>query len=736
MVFGCIQGNSEEEAISQEGVANDSALTNTVTFEILHGALAVDSIFGYYTENLSDTLMVSRKKGVYDIEKSLFVIEVTPNTVGEFYFQCLYKGEMTGALLHSAQYSVDTTISLTPDMAPSYFSIGIDREVAVYDKVVIDVDIKDESSFITYGFDFTQSGTYQSDYSYTYSTAGTYVITARAFDGYNEAFHQINVTVLEQAVSIIPSSSSLTVLSSVASTDVSSSSQTTLSSVSATDILSSSTLVNTISSSLAATVSSSIATTVSSSQLSQSSSTALSSSVSVILSSSSSIAIITVEDSLMCKDNVDNDLDGFIDCEDSDCTALPICEAPAAPVIDSVVSGDGTLRVYYNDSGDLDIDKIHITLYSASYSIVESTADLDYSGSASHNVSSLTNGTEYGYRVYFSDTDGNESGITEKIGTPIVVGVTNLVGYASNAEVLLTWNNPASYSHIVIDDGVNAPISIPYGDSSYFVQSLTNGQSHTFTVWAVGHNAGTSQVQTVSKTPNSNLPALCFDERDGHMYSTIKIGGGTGGNPEPVQHWMAENLRWLPIVDNVSENSETAAKYYVYDYTPSGATEAERVVNAKATSNYQTYGVLYNWPASMTDKDGVVYGHTANNPSLVQGACPAGWHMPSKAEWLQMTVYVGKFIGSSVVGSDLKANSDLWSGAKTAGTGFNALPGGYRINTADFIELENSAFFWTATEHIEEVSKRHFRSLSDGRDDVYTDSGYMEYGYSVRCVKD
>ncbi len=738
IVFGCLQGNSDETTVTQEDGTNTSGLTNTITYEILHGALELDSFFVFYVEAVGDTVLLSRQKGVYETDKSLFVVEATHNAAGNFYIGCLYKGALTGALLHSGQFANDTLISLTPDMAPSYFSIGVDQEIAVYDKVVLQVDIKDESAFITYEFDFTGSGTYQSDYSYKYTTPGTYLVTARAFDGYNEIYHQITVSVLEQTASTIPSSSSQSVLSSGVSAATLISSQANLSSVSTTAVVSSSSLVNTVSSSLTQTISSSVAATVSSDQINQSSSTVLSSSESVSSSSSSSVAVITVEEGVMCKDGLDNDSDGTIDCGDSECSVLQVCEAPAAPVIDSVVSGDGTLRVYYNDAGDLDIDKIHITLYSVNYSIVESNAVLDYSSSASHNVSSLANGTEYGYRVYFSDTDGNVSDVADKIGTPIVVGLSNLNVHATDAAVLLMWENPLYYDHIVIDDGINAQVSVPYGDSTYLVESLTNGQKHTFQVWVVGLNAGTSTIESKNATPNSNLAALCFDERDGYMYSTVSIGGAPKGGGEfyPTQYWMAENLRWLPIVDNVSENSETAPKYYVYDYTPSGATEAERVVGAKATSNYQTYGVLYNWAASMTDKDGILYGHTADNPSLVQGACPAGWHMPSRDEWVQMTDYVGRFIADTLVGSDLKANSDLWTEPKSAGSGFKAFPGGYRDNSGNFTGIEENAFFWTATENFgAPLNTRHYRSIVNTSVRVHTGSVGRNLGYSLRCVK-
>ncbi len=50
--------------------------------------------------------------------------------------------------------------------------------------------------------------------------------------------------------------------------------------------------------------------------------------------------------------------------------------------------------------------------------------------------------------------------------------------------------------------------------------------------------------------------------------------------------------------------------------------------DTKATSNYQTYGVLYNWPAVMADEAG-----SDRVPSGVQGICPNSWHLPSDEEW-------------------------------------------------------------------------------------------------------
>ena len=122
-----------------------------------------------------------------------------------------------------------------------------------------------------------------------------------------------------------------------------------------------------------------------------------------------------------------------------------------------------------------------------------------------------------------------------------------------------------------------------------------------------------------------------IDSRDGNEYNWVQIGD---------QIWMAENLKYLPSVVGSGTGSETTPYYYVYGY------DGTNVPDAKATDNYATYGVLYNWTAAMNGE-----ASSKTNPSGIQGVCPAGWHLPSDAEWTELTDYLG---GRSVAGGKLK----------------------------------------------------------------------------------
>ncbi|MDK2949109.1 MAG: hypothetical protein PWQ56_274, partial [Patescibacteria group bacterium] len=141
------------------------------------------------------------------------------------------------------------------------------------------------------------------------------------------------------------------------------------------------------------------------------------------------------------------------------------------------------------------------------------------------------------------------------------------------------------------------------------------------------------------------------DTRDNNIYTTVQIG---------TQCWMAKNLAYLPSVVPSATGSESTPYYYVYDY------QGTDVSAAKATTNYTTYGVLYNWPAAMNGQTG----------EGVQGICPSGWHLPSDAEQhtLDSFLATGTCNASRVSAYDCDpAGTLLKSGGSS---GFNALMAG------------------------------------------------------------
>jgi uncharacterized protein (TIGR02145 family) len=196
------------------------------------------------------------------------------------------------------------------------------------------------------------------------------------------------------------------------------------------------------------------------------------------------------------------------------------------------------------------------------------------------------------------------------------------------------------------------------------------------------------------------------DSRDGQSYETVQIGD---------QCWMAENLAYLPEVSPSSQGNNTDPYYYAYGY------QGTDVNAAKATDNYNNYGALYNWPASLN-------------------ACPEGWHLPTDAEWTALTDYLG---GSNVEGGKMKSTRTApdphprWNSPNTGATnssGFSGLPGGSRFTNGNFYNIGIFGDFWSSTET--SAANAWNRGLSCGTADVYRGNFTKGYGISVRCLMD
>ena len=216
---------------------------------------------------------------------------------------------------------------------------------------------------------------------------------------------------------------------------------------------------------------------------------------------------------------------------------------------------------------------------------------------------------------------------------------------------------------------------------------------------------------------------------DGNTYTTVKIG---------KQCWMKENLRTKHYADgkSIPYGGSLTSEYspYYYDYSDSGIPLSER-------------GYLYNWPAAM---HGASSSNT--NPSRVQGICPDGWHLPSDAEWTQLTDYVSsqsEYVcdGDAENIAKALASTTHWSYSRYStmtcvpgnkqhynnSTGFSAVPAG--SCGSSFLGTDDDALFWSATQY--SSNNAYYRYLFYEDANVYKgDDGNKNDGYSVRCLRD
>ncbi len=192
------------------------------------------------------------------------------------------------------------------------------------------------------------------------------------------------------------------------------------------------------------------------------------------------------------------------------------------------------------------------------------------------------------------------------------------------------------------------------------------------------------------------------DSRDGKTYKTVTIGD---------QVWMAENLAYLPSVNNPNEHPTSEPGIFVYGYYGTDVNEA------KKTTNYSKHGVLYSY-------------------SYAKKLCPSGWHLPSNEEWDKLISFLGS---EDTSGGKLKAKgTEYWLSPNTDASdevGFSALPSG-RCSVGDGVDYDGYRFASLG----EFVS---FYSTSVHGHDLYFDEAIIRRtnplghdALSVRCIKD
>lgn len=181
------------------------------------------------------------------------------------------------------------------------------------------------------------------------------------------------------------------------------------------------------------------------------------------------------------------------------------------------------------------------------------------------------------------------------------------------------------------------------------------------------------------------------DSRDGEVYQTVTIGGVC---------WMAENLRYNP-----------------------GAN-----VWAGADSTHpDSVGLYYNW-------DGASQGSLKQNgvPGTMKGACPNGWHVPTRDEMTALAMAVG----TGTTGGNALKRVDQGSGAGqgTNTSGFSGLLSGYYV-AGSIQSFRTIGYLWSATGGT--VNGQNYVRTLFNNGDFFLESQQAEVAYlPLRCIRD
>jgi len=198
---------------------------------------------------------------------------------------------------------------------------------------------------------------------------------------------------------------------------------------------------------------------------------------------------------------------------------------------------------------------------------------------------------------------------------------------------------------------------------------------------------------------------------DGLIYNTVEIGS---------QCWMKENLNVGTMVTGATEqtNNSTIEKY-CYSNTDSDCT---------------IFGGLYQWAEAMQYKNGCSNTTPLQPTEPVQGICPAGWHIPTDAEWCTLERYVDSTITECTSGGwrGINAGTKLKVGGSS---GFEFILTGERsYNGGTFQLMGTNTHGWASTESASSNAISAYIEASSTQ--VLTDRARKDYGFPIRCVRD
>lgn len=217
-----------------------------------------------------------------------------------------------------------------------------------------------------------------------------------------------------------------------------------------------------------------------------------------------------------------------------------------------------------------------------------------------------------------------------------------------------------------------------------------------------------------NRTPPTTPTPASVTDCDGNIYHTVTIG---------TQVWMVENLRTTKYRDctpiaNVTDNSAWAS------LSTGAYCDFENDAN-----NVATYGRLYN-------------GYTVLNS---HNLAPQGWHIPTDAEWETLRTFLCQCTGAGNAGGKLKeAGLTHWLSPNTGAdnsSGFTGLPGSRRLAFDGTFSpaLGNGGTWWSTTTSTVPGYPPilGFHGLvASSADGPFSGAESMNYGNSVRCIKD
>lgn len=354
------------------------------------------------------------------------------------------------------------------------------------------------------------------------------------------------------------------------------------------------------------------------------------------------------------------------------------------------------------------------TNYTLQISTSSSFTSYTYNQSNLINTTQLLNGlsplTNYYWRVSATNSYGTSVYSTvwsfTTTGAAPTAPILNLpVNGATNQLInpTLSWNasnTATSYTVQVATD--NAFNNLVFNSN---VENVTSKQIDglnylTTYYWRVSAKNGYgSSNYSNSRSFSTNAPPFTCGVQiiySNKTYNTVLIGS---------QCWLKENLDVGTMIQGSAN--------------PSNNGTIEKYCYENNTENCNTYGGLYKWTEAMN------YSTTPG----IKGICPDGWHIPTNADFEKLAATVNNNSNA------LKAiGQGSGSGVGTNTSGFSTLLVGYLGYGGFFYGLADKTYFWGSTMYNTTDTYAMYLWSNDNNIDI--NHNYMDYGFSIRCIKD
>jgi uncharacterized protein (TIGR02145 family)/uncharacterized repeat protein (TIGR02543 family) len=384
--------------------------------------------------------------------------------------------------------------------------------------------------------------------------------------------------------------------------------------------------------------------------------------------------------------------------------------APAAPTQTGFLFAgwysDQALTIQYNFATVVTASAILYAKWTPVYTVTYN-ANNSTNGTVPLDANKYTNGVTVsvldntgnlartGYTFAGWNTNAGGTGADRIPGNTFAMGSVNVILYAKWTvnQVSVTFNSNGGST--VASQSVNygstataptAPTKTSYVFAGWYSDSLlTNAYSFSTAVTATVKLFAKWQIQ----------------DADGNVYTEVTIG---------TQVWMVQNLKTTKYNDETNIPIMTPDSVF---WTPGYCWYDDSI------SHKNSFGALYNGYAVATGK-----------------LAPNGWHIPTNAELLALSTYLG---GDSASGGVLKETGTAhWNSPNYGATnsvGFSAMPGGQRRYYAPFYDLGSWGYYWSSTQYGATVDQLYDFYLRYDNAHFIDEVEASNSGLSVRCIR-